>query len=235
MNSGRWWGLAVLVLGLAAGRAAADGPGPVVDPKAFDKLVVDSLKEVHNRGADLYNVGMDFGGAYRMYEGGLIAVRPLLGHRPNEQKLIEEGLAAAEKEPNAARKAFLLHEAIEKVRANLRVPLPEAKKPAGPGKGPGDVAKAGGGPGFRGKVTLKGQPLPAGDVILVSLDQPKPRVFTAAIQPDGQYAPTEAIAPGKYVVTVTGKGVPEKYQTTTTSPLRVEVKTPPTVFDIALE
>ena len=104
MNSGRW-GLAVLVLGLAAGGAAADEAKPVVDPKAFDKLVVDALKEVHNRGADLYNVGKDFAGAYRMYEGGLIAVRPLLGHRPDEQKAIDEGLAAAEKEPEMNRKA----------------------------------------------------------------------------------------------------------------------------------
>ena len=145
MNSGRWWRLAVLVLGLAAGRAAADGPKPAVDPKAFDKLVVDSLKEVHNRGADLYNVGMDFAGAWRLYEGGLMAVRPLLGHRPDEQKLIDTGLAAAEKEPEVARKAFLLHETIEKVRANLRTPRPEAKQSADPAKakGPGEVAKGG--------------------------------------------------------------------------------------------
>ena len=221
MNSGRW-GLAVLVLGLAAGGAAADEAKPVVDPRAFDKLVVDALKEVHNRGADLYNVGMDFAGAWRLYEGGLMAVRPLLGHRPDEQKLIDTGLAAAEKEPEVARKAFLLHETIEKVRANLRTPRPEAKQSADPAKakGPGDVAKAGGGPGLRGRVTLKGQPLPAGDVILVSLDQPKPRVFAAAVQSEGQYALTEAIPPGNYAVIVKGKGVPEKYQTTTTSGLR---------------
>lgn len=241
MNRGRWWGL--VVLAVAAGGAVADDPKPVVDPKAFDKLVVDSLKEVHNRGADLYNLGKDFAGAYRVYEGGLMAVRPLLGHRPDEQKAIDEGLAAAEKEPEMNRKAFMLHETIEKVRAGLRTPLPEPKKPAEAApmpkaKDPGDSAKAtkgGGGPGLRGRVTLNGKPLADGEVIFVSLDQPKPRVFTAKIQADGQYAPMEVVPPGKYAVIVTGKGVPEKYQTTTTSGLRVEVQPPVFVFDINLQ
>lgn len=260
MNRGRWWGLVVLAL-TAGGVASADPP--VVDAKAFDKLVVDSLKEVHNRGADLYNVGKDFAGAYRMYEGGLLAVRPLLGHRPDEQKAIAEGLAAADKEPELSRKAFLLHETIEKVRAGLRVPLPEPMKaaattpepkkppetaPMPKAKPPAETApmkkkepdappkkKAGGGPGLRGTVTLKGKPLPAGEVTFVTLDQAEPQVFTAAIQSDGQHAPAGVVPPGKYAVTVTGKGVPEKYHTTTTSGLRVEVKAPPFVFDIVLQ
>ena len=105
MSRGRCTG-AGLALALMVGAAAADDPKAVVDAKAFDRLVVDSLKEVHNRGADLYNTGNDFVGAYRMYEGGLLAVRPLLGHRPDEQKAIDEGVAAAEKETDLARKAF---------------------------------------------------------------------------------------------------------------------------------
>jgi hypothetical protein len=251
MNRGRWWGLVVLVL--TAGRAVADDPKPVVDPKAFDKLIVDSLKEVHNRGADLYNVGKDFAGAYRLYEGGLLAVRPLLAHRPDEQKAIDEGLSAADKEPDVARKAFMLHETIEKVRVALRAPLPEPKKPAEAApmpkakqptetapkaKDPGDTtkaAKADGGPGLRGRVTFQGRPVEAGTVIFVSLDQPKPRVFTATIQADSQFALMEVVPPGKYVVIVTGKGVPEKYQTTTTSGLRFEVQPPPSVLQIELK
>lgn len=251
MSRGRCTG-AGLALALMVGAAAADDPKAVVDAKAFDKLVVDSLKEVHNRGADLYNTGNDFVGAYRMYEGGLLAVRPLLGHRPDEQKAIDEGVAAAEKETDLARKAFLLHETIERVRTGLRVPLPEPKKPetktpevkkpeavaVAPmpkGKDAGDTAKAGGGPGLRGRVTVKGKPLDAGEVTFVSLGKAAPRVFTAKVQGDGQYAPMEVIPPGEYVVIVTGKGVPEKFQTTTTSGLRVTVKGPPEVFDFNLE
>ena len=94
---------------------------------------------------------------------------------------------------------------------------------------------AGGGPGFRGAVTLKGQPLAGGSVIFVSLDKPKPVVIAAEIQGNGQYAPLQGVPPGKYVVIVQGKGVPEKYQLTTTSGLMVDVQAPPMVYDIVLQ
>jgi hypothetical protein len=231
--------------------AAADDP-KMPDARAFDKLVVDSLRDVHNKGADLYNTTKDFPGAFRMYEGALLTVKPLLGHRPEAQKLIADGLAAVEKEPDVARRAFMLHETIEKVRAHLKAAAsadpkkPEGKKPddktlqdpatVAPkekGKDPGDVGKPVGGPGLSGRVTFKGQPLSGGDVIFVSLDRPQPRVFVAAVQPDGTYAVAQGVPPGLYAVIVAGKGVPEKYQTTTTSGLRVEVK-PPMAFDIEL-
>ena len=103
---------------LALGASAADPEWP--DAKAFDKLVSDSLRAVHDRGADLYNESKDFTGTYRVYQGALLAVRPLLGHRPDAQKLIDLGFEAAEKETDPARKAFTLHETIEAVRKNLK-------------------------------------------------------------------------------------------------------------------
>ncbi len=220
------------------------------DVKAFDKLIVDTLRDVHNRGADLYNMKKEFEGTYRMYHGALITVRPLLAHRPAAQKMIDDGLAAAEKESSVAQKAFRLHEAIEAVRSHLKgepakkpeekkpeVKKPEEKKPEEkkPEEKKQPVAGGGGGPGFHGKVTFKGQPLAAGDVILVSLDKPKPVVITAAIQANGQYAPLEALPPGKYVVIVAAKNIPEKYQLTTTSGLTIDVQAPPQVFDIELQ
>jgi hypothetical protein len=121
---------------------------PAQDPKlpdvaTFDKLVVDSLRDVHNRGADLYNTAKEFDGAYRMYQGGLVAVRPLLGHRPAAQKLIDDGLAAAEKEANAAQKAFKLHETIEAVRKHLKeaAAAEPVKKSDEPRTKPDDMAK----------------------------------------------------------------------------------------------
>jgi hypothetical protein len=113
------------LLGLST-RAAADDP-KLPDVKAFDKLVIDTLRDVHNKGADLYNASKDFTGTYRMYQGALATVRPLLAHRPEAQKIIDAGLTAAEKESDAARKAFLLHEAIEGVRKNLKVAIGERK------------------------------------------------------------------------------------------------------------
>ena len=213
------------------------------DAKAFDKLVVDTLRDIHNRGADLYNTRREFEGTYRMYQGALIAVRPLLAHRNEAQKMIDEGLRASEKESNLAQKAFRLHEAIEAVRAHLKgepvkkteEKLPEAKKPENGNSTLQAPAGKGGGPGFRGKVTLNGKPLAGGEVAFISLDKPKPAVFSARIQADGQYAPLDVVPPGKYVVIVTGAGVPERYHLTTTSGLMAEVQPPPSVFDINLQ
>jgi hypothetical protein len=84
-----------------------------------DKQVFDVLKEIHNRGADGYNLG-DHLGCYRLFQGSLMTVRAVLVHRPAEQKFIDEALAQAEREPLIARRAIMLHEAIEKLRGRLR-------------------------------------------------------------------------------------------------------------------
>lgn len=118
--------LAAALAVLVAGSSGAADP-------AFDKALRDSLAAVHNSGADLYNQGKDYAGAFRLYEGALRTSRPLLAHRPAAQAAIDDGLAAATRESDAARKAFLLHEAIEKVRTELKEPVkgavvPEPKK-----------------------------------------------------------------------------------------------------------
>lgn len=298
-------------LGFTAVLAAADPKSGVEpsDPRAFDKLVVDTLRDVHNRGADLYNTTKDYAGTARIYEGSLHTIRPILGYRPAAQKLIDDGLAEADKEADQARRAFLLHETMEKVRANLKTamanpsvqpkspdaptppkpkpveavdpslpmpmpptkttPSPEPKpkpaptadpatkpspkteptpKPAPPAdptasasaaltgstartdpatqapplpKDSGSKAPAS---SISGKVTLAGKPVAKADVVLVSLTLPKPRVFSATTKNDGTYAMAESVPPAKYVVIVTGKDVPAKYATTTTSDLTIEVK-----------
>ena len=134
------------VLCAGATSAAADDP-KLPDVKAFDKLVIDALRDAHNKGADLYNTSKDFVGAYRLYQGAAgMAVKPLLGHRPDAQKIIDTGLADAEKESDAARRAFLLHEAIENVRKNLKTgisaPKPEEVKKPEPPKKPDEPKKA---------------------------------------------------------------------------------------------
>lgn len=127
--------VALVVALLTFNTLLADDP-KLPEGKAYDKLVVDALRDVHNTGADLYNLSRDFAGAYRLYQGALVTVRPLLAHQPNAQKLIETGLMAAEKDPDIAMKAFRLHETIESVRGFLKtgaMPSPKAeetKKPA---------------------------------------------------------------------------------------------------------
>jgi len=117
---------ALSVLLLLAGTAAF-AADPAIDAKQLDKSVAASLRDVHDRGADLYNQSKDYAGAYRLYEGALLAVKPLLAHRTEVQKSIDDSLASANKEPDAARRAFLLHEAIEKVRTDLKVAASTSK------------------------------------------------------------------------------------------------------------
>ena len=103
---------------------------PKPNPEA-DKFAIESLKDVHNRGADLYN-GADAPGARAMYEGALRTIAPFLGHHPKIQKIIDEGLAAALKLDGAKAQAFKLHEVIEQVRGELKAAAPtelEPKKP----------------------------------------------------------------------------------------------------------
>ena len=273
------------VLGATATRGAADEP-KLPDVKVYDKLVIDTLREVHNKGADLYNTAKDFAGAYRVYQGALVAVRPLLAHRPDAQKMIDAGLDAAEKEADAAKKAFLLHESIEGVRKYLKVAIgekkadepkksdvpakmpeekkpdptpvkkPEEKKPDPvPAKKPDEPKKpdpvpvapvpkdgkpkekdapAAGAATASGMVTVAGKPLAEGEVTLISLTQPKPKVFTVTVK-DGAYKLAEAIPAGKYAVAVTGKGVAEKYALANTSGLTTEFAAGANAFDIDLK
>ena len=84
-----------------------------------DRQIAEALRDVHDRGAELYNAGETAAG-YRMYQGGLVVARGLLGYRPDLQKLISEGMADADRQASVARRAFALHELIEKVRFELR-------------------------------------------------------------------------------------------------------------------
>ena len=121
-------GLGLVLALMSAGALLADEP-KAPDTKSHDKLLVDTLRDVHNAGAELYNNSRDFAGTYRMYQGALLTVRPLLADRPAAQKLIDEGLAKAEAEPLVSLKAFKLHETIEGVRSMLKAGTTAATKP----------------------------------------------------------------------------------------------------------
>ena len=212
---------AVFALGLATA-ASAQSPPTFAE---LDKRAVDVLRDIHNRGAELYNRG-DPAGCYRMYEGALITVRPFLTHRPAVTKALDDGLADVAKSPDGVKvQAFRLHELIERVRADLKAEAKtsESKAPPQKDKEPAPMKQPAAKTGqVKGLVTLDGKPVAAGEVTVVTLDLPRPRVFTAKVT-DGAYAFADELPVGKYVLIVTGKGVPEKFGTTLTSGLRVEV------------
>jgi truncated hemoglobin YjbI len=133
-------GLTVLIAAGAA-RAADDKPASgSQDSKALDGLMHTTLKDVINHGADLYNSG-DWNGCYRLWEGTLMSIKPLLAHRPSLQKAIETGLANAQQDPMLYQRAFVLRRVLDQVRGELKggapagkdkpvtSPKPEDKKP----------------------------------------------------------------------------------------------------------
>jgi len=121
------WGAALAALALVAvgahSRRADDTP-PAPAASKMDAAVFKQLRTVINRGAALYNSG-DYAGCYRLYEGSLMTLEPVLDQHPDLQKLITTRLKQAERDPVIWRRAFTLRAALDKVRGELN---PKAKK-----------------------------------------------------------------------------------------------------------
>src|SRR5581483_7403698 len=83
-----------------------------------NKAITDSLRTVINRGADIFNSG-DHYGCYRLYEGALLGLEPMLDYKPELQKRIRDGFAEAERMPSAAERAYALRRVIDDVRKEL--------------------------------------------------------------------------------------------------------------------
>jgi hemoglobin len=87
-----------------------------------DARVYAALRETITLGADIFNKN-DAGGCYRLYQGALMAIAPLMDHRPDVKARIEKGLRRAETQPRVPDKAFTLREVIDEVRETLRKDL----------------------------------------------------------------------------------------------------------------
>ncbi len=121
LNQCRWWAVGLALPLLTVSLRADDGeskPGPL-ERQALDQRLAEVLKNVHNRGADLYNSG-DAAGCYRLFQGTLLTVRPLLDHHAAAQKAIDTALSEAENDPDIRKRAFTLHRSIEDVRAQVK-------------------------------------------------------------------------------------------------------------------
>jgi hemoglobin len=137
MRSFRTWTsplLASCLFAAAAGPARSDekAAAPPAGDKSTDAIIFQTLKDVINKGADLYNPPTsDYAGCWRLYEGALITVRPFLASRPELQDNITKGLAAAYNEPYVANRAFVLRKVIDDVRTalNPRVGTAPAPRP----------------------------------------------------------------------------------------------------------
>jgi hypothetical protein len=110
---------------VAMGGIAADSAAPVTRTMT-DRQIIDTLRDIHNHGAIMYNAG-DYGGCHRLFEGALLMARPML---PAElQSAVTAALVESSQNPSPMRRAFQLHETIEALRQKLR-------ETAGPGESP---------------------------------------------------------------------------------------------------
>src|SRR5262249_20077180 len=91
----------------------------------LDKRVVNVLRDTIDQGATIFNSGNQEG-CYRLYQGSLMAISPLLDHRPAAQKMSAQRLQKAQATRSASDRAFLLRELIDEVRATLAKDMPAA-------------------------------------------------------------------------------------------------------------
>src|SRR5258708_22868568 len=77
-----------------------------VERSTNDRLTLDTLTAIHNRGAALFNNG-DPAGCYRLFQGALIAVRPVLPKDLHE--VVDAALAEAERDSSPSPRPLLPH------------------------------------------------------------------------------------------------------------------------------
>src|SRR5262245_17935235 len=75
-------------------------------------------------GAKIYNENGDHAGCYRIYQGGLMTLRPYLAK--DLQKKVDQSFANAEKMPTYVDRAFELRRALDQIRDATR-PAPVKK------------------------------------------------------------------------------------------------------------
>ncbi len=107
--------LAALIV-LATNQPFWAGDTKTIDTKTLDKAVHAALRDAINHGAELFNVRGDHNACYRVFQATLITVKPLLVHRPELQRVVEQGLADAESHPRVVDRAFALRKVIDEVR-----------------------------------------------------------------------------------------------------------------------
>jgi hypothetical protein len=114
----------VVVFALLLLASAGAGQGRTLRAN-FDAAVLDrSLRDVINTGADLFNIRADYAGCYRLFQGSLQTIKPLM---PDDvQADIGKALAEAEQKAAFADRAYRLRSTLDAVRAHLKSPATAA-------------------------------------------------------------------------------------------------------------
>jgi hypothetical protein len=123
--------VAVVVLAATLRALAGDKPAAPLSRAEIDERIYNELRVVIDKGAMIHNNG-DPAGCYRIFQGALIAVSPMLDHRPALQTAIKKGLQDADPLPDPSDRAFALRAVLDAVRATIKKDL----KPMAPAKEP---------------------------------------------------------------------------------------------------
>ncbi len=122
---------------VAAGAALAQ-PGPL-DRAEQDRRTARVVHEACTLGSDLYNRGSK-AECYRLFQGTLLAVEPMLDHRPKLATFVREQLDKADKLP-ADSASFELRKALDAVQAETGTAFGPDKGKATPPPTPIPMAK----------------------------------------------------------------------------------------------
>lgn len=175
-------------------------------------LLNETLKQVIDSGARIFNDNGDYAGCYRMWQGSLMSIRPFVP--ADMQASIDKGLASANKIDSYADKAFELRKTLDDLRAKTKFAVKDGEAKKGDGK-TGEIT---------GVVTFDGKPLGDGTITLITGEK---KVATAVLA-DGTFQ-FKSVPTGDYRVAIQrdakAKGaLPNRYSSADTSGLTIQVQ-----------
>jgi hemoglobin len=107
---------AVLICSLVTSSFAADGP---VTPRELDSRIEQAIVRAIGVGAPIYNQG-DQAGCYRLYQGALFVIEPMLGHRAGLRQEVAKSLKDVESVSTYTQRATDLRRILDRTLALVR-------------------------------------------------------------------------------------------------------------------
>lgn len=104
----------LLAIVLFCGVARAEEPAKPLDRAELDKRAAKIAYDTSKLGSELWTAG-EIEGCFRLYHGALLALQPLLDHRPKLAAFVKDKIEAA-KDMRAEKGAFVLREALDAIQ-----------------------------------------------------------------------------------------------------------------------
>src|SRR3954466_7801325 len=108
-------------MGILAVGTSAFAAESSVSTRDLDARIDQAIFRTINLGAPLYNQG-DQAGCYRLYQGALIIIECMLGHRPELRQEVAKGLTEVELGTTYAQRATNLRKILDRVLVAVRTP-----------------------------------------------------------------------------------------------------------------